>query len=95
VEKAHEVTEVWFERARLVLTVDGHTYSVALSDCSKKLLGASAEARKRFVISPSGYGIHWPDLDEDLSVDRLVGEAKEPRPSKSRQRSGVRPHHLS
>jgi len=24
-------------------------------------------------ISPSGYGIHWPLLDEDLSVDGLLG----------------------
>jgi len=25
------------------------------------------------VVSPSGYGIHWPELDEDLSVDGLIG----------------------
>ncbi|PKN21436.1 MAG: hypothetical protein CVU65_16870 [Deltaproteobacteria bacterium HGW-Deltaproteobacteria-22] len=24
-------------------------------------------------MSPSGYGIHWPELDEDLSVDGLLG----------------------
>lgn len=33
-----------------------------------KLLSARKKVRNHFEISPSGYGIHWPDLDEDLSV---------------------------
>jgi hypothetical protein len=24
-------------------------------------------------MSPSGYGIHWPLVDEDLSIDGLIG----------------------
>jgi hypothetical protein len=29
--------------------------------------------RTNFEISSSGYGIHWPLLDEDISVDGLLG----------------------
>jgi hypothetical protein len=31
-----------------------------------------------FQISPSGYGIHWPDIDEDLSVEGLLSGAPAP-----------------
>ena len=34
---------------------------------------ASQENKERFEISPAGYGIHWPDVDEDLSIDGLIG----------------------
>jgi len=33
---------------------------------------ATTEQRQYFEISASGYGIHWPLIDEDLSVDGLV-----------------------
>lgn len=33
-----------------------------------KLANATKKQLENFKISPSGYGIHWPDLDEDLSV---------------------------
>jgi hypothetical protein len=39
---------------------------------SKKLELATDIQRNLFTISPSGYGIHWPLLDEDLSVDFLI-----------------------
>jgi len=29
--------------------------------------------RKTFEVSPSGYGIHWPLLDEDIPIDGLLG----------------------
>ena len=34
---------------------------------------ATAAERRRAELSPGGYGIHWPLLDEDLSVGGLVG----------------------
>ena len=34
------------------------------------LLASTPEQRKNFVLSPSG--IHWPDLDEDLSVAGML-----------------------
>jgi len=27
-------------------------------------------------VSPSGYGIHWPELDEDLSIDGMIKATK-------------------
>ena len=35
------------------------------------LADASAAARAEIVISPTGYGLHWPRLDVDLSVPGL------------------------
>ena len=37
-----------------------------------RLLDATAEQRNNWVISSAGYGIHWPDLDEDLSTAGLL-----------------------
>ena len=71
--KAHDVTDIRFEGDRLSLVVDGREHVIALGDCSRKLLEASPESRCNFIVSPSGYGIHWPELDEDLSVERLIG----------------------
>jgi hypothetical protein len=72
-DKAHEVGEISFCGNRMCLSVDGRAYEVDLSEHSRKLANASVEQRKHFVISASGYGIHWPELDEDLSVDGLIG----------------------
>jgi hypothetical protein len=33
-----------------------------------RLAGATAEQLRKIEISPSGYGIHWPEVDEDISV---------------------------
>jgi hypothetical protein len=42
--------------------------------CSPVLAAASTEDRRRAELSPGGYGIHWPTLDEDLSIGGLVGQ---------------------
>jgi hypothetical protein len=72
-DKAHEVREVSFRGNRMRLSVDGRVYETDVSAHSRKLANAPPEQREHFVISPSGYGIHWPELDEDLSVDGLIG----------------------
>ena len=46
---------------------DGRIISIPLAWYSR-LAAAKPKQLKRYEISPSGYGIHWPDLDEDLSV---------------------------
>ena len=58
--------------AYLLLTVDGQKYSVRWADCSDALFSASALQREIVEVSPSGYGLHWPLLDEDLAVDPLL-----------------------
>lgn len=40
--------------------------------CSPLLANASPAERADFELSPAGYGLHWPRLDEDLSVGGLL-----------------------
>ena len=51
--------------------LDGRTIIVPLV-WYPKLLEASAEQRRNWKISGAGYGIHWPDFDEDLSTEGLL-----------------------
>ena len=37
-----------------------------------RLLQASSEQREKYVISGGGAGLHWDDLDEDISVQGLM-----------------------
>jgi len=56
----------------LVLVVDGRRFQVRWELCSQRLAGASWEQRRNMELSPGGYGVHWPLLDEDLSVSGLM-----------------------
>ena len=51
--------------------VDGRTISVPLS-WSWRLSDATPEQRAKFEILGSGEGAHWPDLDEDISVEGML-----------------------
>ena len=55
------------------LEVDGKEYEIDIAKQSERLAQATQEQREKYEISPSGYGIHWPDIDEDLSIDGLIG----------------------
>jgi hypothetical protein len=69
----HSIKKIAFIKNEMVLSVDGKIVQVPLGKFSKKLLKASSNERNNFEISPSGYGIHWPLLDENLSIDGLLG----------------------
>ncbi|HKL21039.1 MAG TPA: DUF2442 domain-containing protein [Tichowtungia sp.] len=71
--KIHKIESVQFEDGKLLVTADGQTVARNLTEVSPRLAAASDAARNQYDISPSGYGIHWPDCDEDLSVDALLG----------------------
>jgi len=58
---------------KLILIVDRQEHIFPLLQISKRLAQASKIERERYQISPSGYGIHWPLIDEDLSIDGLLG----------------------
>jgi len=49
---------------------DGRTVSVPIGWYPRLAYGTPAE-RANFQISGAGYGIHWPDLDEDIGVEGL------------------------
>jgi len=61
---------------------DGRTIAVPLT-WYPRLLHGTPEERNRWRLIGSGEGIHWPDLDEDLSVEGLIFG----RPSGESQRS--------
>lgn len=71
-KKLHQVEQVDFEDNDLVLAVDGKLYHFPLAIISQRLLGATETERKIYQVSPSGYGIHWLIIDEDLSIDGLL-----------------------
>jgi hypothetical protein len=58
-----------------VALMDGRTITVPLV-WYPKLLDATEGQRNRWEICGGGYGIHWPDLDEDLSTEGLLRGAR-------------------
>ncbi len=85
--KAHNIQSIKADADTLHLTVDGKTYLLPWSDCSPRLARATPSQRKHFEISPAGYGIHWPEIDEDLAITPLI-EQVEARPAPVLQRVG-------
>jgi len=75
-EKAYNITKLSFESNFMVITVNNQTIKLKLTDISEKLAMASEMERNDFKISPSGYGIHWQSLDEDLSINGLLKSSK-------------------
>lgn len=51
--------------------VDGRRLGVPLA-YFPRLLNARPEQREAFVISGGGTGLHWDELDEDISVEGLL-----------------------
>ncbi len=63
--------------------MDGRTIVVPLV-WFPRLLAARPEQREYWQVSGAGFGIHWPDLDEDLSTAGLLRGAPA-----ARERAGV------
>ena len=61
---------------------DGRTISLPLG-WYPRLLHATPQERKHWRLIADGVGIHWPDLDEDISVENLLAG----QPSGESQRS--------
>jgi Protein of unknown function (DUF2442) len=59
------------DRALVVELRDGRVVSVPLSWYPRLAEGSPRERRRWELLGP-GIGIHWPDLDEDISVDGLL-----------------------
>jgi hypothetical protein len=55
----------------IVPLVDGRTISVPIA-WFPRLLHATLEQRNHFELLGDGEGIHWPDIDEDISVAGLL-----------------------
>lgn len=72
-DKAHNIQRVFFSGMIMHLRVDGRDYQIDVAGESERLRSATQKQRENFELSPAGYGIHWPDVDEDLSIDGLIG----------------------
>ncbi len=65
-----------------VALMDGRTIAVPLA-WYPRLAGGSPEQRAHWELAGGGYGIHWPELDEDLSTEGLLAGARAPHGSAS------------
>jgi len=61
--------------------VDGRTVGVPLA-WSWRLSEATPEQRSRYEIVGDGQGVHWPDIDEDLSAQGTLTGIPARRPTK-------------
>ncbi len=68
----HKIESIRFDQNFIYLNIDGNDIKVALDSLSLKLKSADEYQRMFYKISPSGYGIHWPLIDEDLSIEGIV-----------------------
>ena len=70
---------VVLDDARLVVDLmDGRTIAVPLA-WYPRLANATPEQRNHWQLAGGGYGIHWPDIDEDLSTEGLLRGARAPQ----------------
>ena len=72
------VAGVSFDEHRLIVDLmDGRTISVPLA-WYPRLFDATVAQRLNWRIADAGYGIHWPDIDENLSTEGLLRGAPAP-----------------
>jgi hypothetical protein len=71
-----EPMEAWFTDDRLFVRLhDGRTIGIPLW-WYPRLLKASPVDRENYELSPMG--VHWPNIDEDVSVASMIAGAKAP-----------------
>jgi hypothetical protein len=64
---------VEFEEDSLIIDLeDGRQLAVPLA-WFPRLAGATPEQRANYELVGRGIGISWPDIDEDISVENLLG----------------------
>ena len=69
---------VWTEDRLAGDLADGRSISVPLA-WFPRLLHATSQQRENWEIAGAGFGLHWPDIDEDLSVEGLLRGAQAPQ----------------
>lgn len=72
------VKSVRFEDERLVVELmDGRAIAAPLA-FYPRLFDATPQQRDNWVVAGAGYGIHWPDVDEDVSTRGLLAGGAAP-----------------
>jgi hypothetical protein len=77
-DQHHNVKNLKFTESHLIIEIDGEYKKYEINKISNALSKASDTEKMIYEISPSGYGIHWPLIDEDISIDGLLGIAHLP-----------------
>jgi hypothetical protein len=67
------------EDSLIVDLMDGRAISVPLA-WYPRLMNATAAQRNHWEVCGGGFGIHWPEIDEDLSTEGLLRGAPAPQP---------------
>ena len=72
IKPGERVKNVTFTEDTLAVDpIDGRTIVVPLA-WYPRLLDATPEQRQNWLVSSAGFGVHWPDVDEDLSTASLL-----------------------
>jgi hypothetical protein len=73
----HKINNITFSDDTVTFIINEKEYFFLINDVSQKLKNATEFQRNMFVFSPSGYGIHWPLVDEDLSINGIIAKHAE------------------
>ena len=73
-ELSKKQTEVAIKAHLLIVKVNGKEHRFNVKKISKRLAKATQDELRDFTVSPSGYGIHWSRIDEDISIPALLNE---------------------
>lgn len=68
----YNIQSVSFEQESMIIKINGLEYKFDLNNLSLKLLNATSQQRNEYQISPANYGIHWPLIDEDISIKKII-----------------------
>jgi len=72
-KKHHDIKNIHFSDEYMMVSIDGETKKFKVKEISSALDRAAENERNTYEISSSGYGIHWPLIDEDIAIDGLLG----------------------
>ena len=71
-EDSARANKIWFDEFNMwVELIDGRQLGVPLA-YFPRLMNATPEQRMKYEMSGGGIGLHWDELDEDISVEGLI-----------------------
>jgi hypothetical protein len=71
-ELLFKATKAWYENGRICILLSDQKEIRFPIELNKKLNRASNEQLNNIEIICDGTGLHWPDLDEDLSITGII-----------------------
>ena len=71
-ELMFKVIEGYYENGKICLLMSDHKEIRFPVDVNTKLKNATDQQRNNIEIICDGTGLHWPDLDEDLSITGIM-----------------------